>query len=49
MGRKINILVVQERVPGGTSDDIEPATKECEKSNSVYLILIKEATSVVKT
>lgn len=49
MGRKINILVAQERGPVWTSNDTEPANKEFDKSNSAHLILIKEATSAVKT
>jgi len=49
VGRKINILVAQERGPEWTSNDTDPATKECDKSNSAHLILIKEATSAVKT
>ena len=46
-GGKIDILVTQERGLAWISSDAEPAAKECNKSNSAHLILIKEDTRAV--
>lgn len=48
VGRKINTSLAQDRGPAWTSNETEPGPKECDKSNPAYLILVKEATSVVK-